>query len=102
CQRTLTVVAQDPSVLDSDGHVVIAVVSIPAEVLDSGPRGAKKTPSLRQERLINWGYAACDAAMRAHIDPGARRPAAFPFPEAGVGRRGSRERSRPGRARTRS
>ena len=22
-----------------------------------------------QERLINWGYAICDAALRAHLDP---------------------------------
>ena len=22
-----------------------------------------------QERLINWGYAICDAALRAHVDP---------------------------------
>ena len=22
-----------------------------------------------QERLINWGYAVCDAGMRAHVDP---------------------------------
>ena len=26
-----------------------------------------------QERLINWGYAACDAGMRAHVDHGAAR-----------------------------
>ncbi|MFZ2089792.1 MAG: patatin-like phospholipase family protein [Desulfobaccales bacterium] len=38
-----------------------------------------------QERLINWGYAVCDAAMRRHVDQGAPVPAGFPYPAAGVG-----------------
>ncbi len=38
----------------------------------------------RQERLINWGYAVCDAAMRRHVDTGAPAPAGFPYPAAGV------------------
>jgi NTE family protein len=38
-----------------------------------------------QERVINWGYAACDAGMRAHVDPDLPAPAGFPYPEAGVG-----------------
>ena len=33
-----------------------------------------------QERLINWGYAACDTAMRAHVTKAAVRPAGFPYP----------------------
>jgi NTE family protein len=37
-----------------------------------------------QERLINWGYAVCDAAMRRHVVEGAARPA-FPYPQSGVG-----------------
>ncbi|HYE87313.1 MAG TPA: patatin-like phospholipase family protein [Vicinamibacterales bacterium] len=32
-----------------------------------------------QERLINWGYAVCDAAMRKHVDP-ALPPGRFPYP----------------------
>ena len=31
-----------------------------------------------QERLINWGYAICDVAMRRYVDPN------FPY-EGGVG-----------------
>ena len=38
-----------------------------------------------QERLINWGYAVCDAAMRRHVDPGLPAGGAFPYPAAGVG-----------------
>jgi NTE family protein len=38
-----------------------------------------------QERLINWGYAICDAAMRRWVTPHAPPPSGFPFPAAGVG-----------------
>jgi NTE family protein len=38
-----------------------------------------------QERLINWGYAVCDAAMRAHVDTSIAPPEGFPYPSAGVG-----------------
>ncbi|MDP8910097.1 MAG: patatin-like phospholipase family protein [Chloroflexota bacterium] len=38
-----------------------------------------------QERLINWGYAICDAAMRTWVEPGGAKPADFPYPQAGVG-----------------
>ena len=40
---------------------------------------------LRQERLINWGFAVCDAAIRTHVDPTAPLPAGFPYPAVGVG-----------------
>ena len=35
-----------------------------------------------QQRLINWGYAVCDAAMRRHVIDAAAAPAAS-FPYAG-------------------
>jgi NTE family protein len=35
---------------------------------------------LTQQRLINWGYAICDAAMRQHVITGAPAPAGFPYP----------------------
>ena len=38
-----------------------------------------------QERLINWGYAICDAAMRSWVEKGGDPPVDFPFPQAGVG-----------------
>ena len=37
-----------------------------------------------QERLINWGYAVADAAIRAHLDPAIPTPAGFPYPASGV------------------
>lgn len=38
-----------------------------------------------QERLVNWGYAICDAAIRSHVDPGLAPPVGFPYPQVGVG-----------------
>ena len=38
-----------------------------------------------QERLVNWGYAICDAGLRRHLDPSLSRPPGLPHPEAGVG-----------------
>ena len=32
-----------------------------------------------QEKLINWGYAVCDAAIRKHVAPAAPAPAGFPY-----------------------
>ena len=37
-----------------------------------------------QRRLVNWGYAVCDTAMRTHVERGAPPPAAFPFPDEKV------------------
>ena len=37
-----------------------------------------------QERLINWGYAVCDAGMRRHVVTAAAAPAGFPYPGTGV------------------
>ena len=38
-----------------------------------------------QQRLINWGYAISDAAMRSWIVPDAKPPDGFPYPAVGVG-----------------
>lgn len=38
-----------------------------------------------QMRLINWGFAVADAALRAHVNSSWPAPAGFPYPEAGVG-----------------
>jgi NTE family protein len=48
------------------------------------PTRLKRLDDDRQERLINWGYAVCDAALRKHVDPGLARPADFPYPRVGV------------------
>lgn len=40
---------------------------------------------VQQERLINWGYAICDTAMRRHVVRGAHAPAGFPYSSSGLG-----------------
>lgn len=48
------------------------------------PTRLKRLDSNLQERLINWGYAVCDAALRKHVKPGLPRPVGFPYPNAKV------------------
>jgi NTE family protein len=38
-----------------------------------------------QERLVNWGYAVCDAGMRAHVDSSIAPADRFPYPDSPVG-----------------
>ncbi len=49
------------------------------------PTRLKRIEPLTQERLINWGYAVCDAALRRHANPELPSPLGFPFSQAGVG-----------------
>ncbi len=49
------------------------------------PTRLKALPDSEQMRLINWGYAVCDAAMRKHVDPALGPPADFPYSAEGVG-----------------
>jgi NTE family protein len=48
------------------------------------PTRLKRMEGGLQERLINWGYAICDAALRAHVNAQLPKPADFPYPRAGV------------------
>lgn len=54
-------------------------------VLAETPTRLKELPDVTQERLINWGYAVCDAGMRAHVATAAAAPAEFPYPGSAVG-----------------
>ncbi len=45
----------------------------------------KKLEDILQERIINWGYAVCDAAIRTHVDEIAPLPPGFPYPAVGLG-----------------
>jgi NTE family protein len=44
----------------------------------------KKLDEVLQMRLVNWGYAICDTALRKHVEPAAPRPTVLPYPDAGV------------------
>ena len=46
--------------------------------LASVPTGLEALPARLQERLVNWGYAICDTALRRHVDP-ALPPGSFPY-----------------------
>jgi NTE family protein len=48
------------------------------ELANTATRLKRLEPDV-QERLINWGYAVCDAALRKHVDP-TLTPGAFPYP----------------------
>lgn len=39
-----------------------------------------KLDSQRCRKLVNWGYAAADAALRSYVDPRLAQPAGFPYP----------------------
>lgn len=53
------------------------------------PTRLEKMPRDQQNRLMNWGYAVCDAALRAHISQELQQklgieiapPTGFPFPD---------------------
>lgn len=53
------------------------------QLAETPTRLARLEP-LVQERLINWGYAVCDAALRRHVDPAIPAPTKFPYPKAEV------------------
>jgi NTE family protein len=54
-----------------------ALAAVPTRLAKLDPR--------QQERLINWGYAVTDAAIRRHHAPDAAPPDRFPYPHAGIG-----------------
>jgi len=53
------------------------------ELADLPARFAKLDETM-QQRLINWGYAICDAAVRQHYLPDASPPAGFPYPDVAI------------------
>jgi NTE family protein len=52
--------------------------------LASVPTRLQRLEPTLQERLINWGYAVCDAALRRHVDTALPVPTGFPYPTIGV------------------
>jgi NTE family protein len=48
-------------------------------ILAATPTRLKRLEDALQDRLINWGYAVCDAALRKHVDPGLTPKPAFPY-----------------------
>jgi NTE family protein len=48
------------------------------------PTRLKRLDDELQERLINWGYGVCDAALRKHMPRAAAKTMRFPYPGTGV------------------
>jgi NTE family protein len=48
------------------------------------PTRLKRLNETLQKRLINWGYAVCDAALRKPVQRLVNKPPGFPYPEGGV------------------
>jgi NTE family protein len=47
--------------------------------LAATPTRLKRMDDALQERLINWGYAVCDAALRKHVDREVAASRGFPY-----------------------
>ena len=48
------------------------------------PTRLTKIPAETRKKLINWGYASADAAIRSYVEPSLPSPAGMPYP-GGVG-----------------
>jgi NTE family protein len=66
-------------------------ISVPHDrslLLADEPTRLANMPAQLQERLVNWGYAVCDAAMRSHVltpeDAAAAPWPRLPYPSAGI------------------
>lgn len=76
----------DHGVPPSPNVVFTAQNCPPAKTLSLAetPTRLKAMDTARQERLINWGYAICDVAMRRHGGSQASPPGRFPYPDTGL------------------
>jgi NTE family protein len=54
------------------------------QILANTPTRLRRVDPLLQERIINWGFAVCDAAIRTHLDPELDKPKDFPYPNSRV------------------
>jgi NTE family protein len=71
-------------VADYDLPDALQVVVAAATALAQTPTRLAKLEAAHQERLINWGYAICDTAMRRHVLPGTAPPGSLPYPGTGI------------------
>lgn len=65
-----------PNAMDCPFERTIALANVATRL--------KALDATLQERIINWGYAVCDAALRKHVDATLPPPVSFPYPAAGV------------------
>lgn len=67
-----------PNAMDCPFERTIALANVATRL--------KALDATLQERIINWGYAVCDAALRKHVDVDRTlpKPENFPYAAAGV------------------
>jgi NTE family protein len=68
---------EEPDALAAPLELTLALAEIPTRL-------ERMEPAV-QERLINWGYAICDAGLRKHLEPGLPACAGLPYPDSGLG-----------------
>jgi NTE family protein len=68
---------EEPDALAAPHELTLALAEIPTRL-------ERMEPPV-QERLINWGYAICDAGLRKHMEPGLPACEALPYPDSGLG-----------------
>jgi NTE family protein len=73
------------NILDYQLPNVLPCPYVQTLALADTPTRLKRLDTVLQERIINWGYAVSDAAIRKHLDPTQPVPTGFPYPEVGVG-----------------
>lgn len=66
-----------PALLPAPHAAALKLATLPTRL-------ARLEPEL-QERLINWGYAVSDAALRTHLDRTWEPPVGYPYPASGIG-----------------
>ena len=65
-----------PDSLGLDGRDMTALAQTPTRL--------KALPDDVQEKLINWGYAICDTALRRHLNPPPGAPTGLPYRTRGL------------------
>ena len=68
------------------GHTIYARTFQQGKLVtkSTGETTIRGLDAMTQERLINWGYASCDVAMRRWVDSTLAKPVGFPYPRSGV------------------
>jgi NTE family protein len=71
----------------ADYHLADALDCPPDKtlILASLQTRLKRLDRTTQQRVINWGYAICDTALRKWVLAGKAKPLALPFPKVGLG-----------------
>ena len=67
----------EPDALPAPPELTIKLAEIPTRL--------DKMDRVVQERLINWGYAICDAGVKKHLKTKRLPPAALPYSSSGLG-----------------